>query len=167
MDQEQWLKVTEAKTEAWGSMRNPGGDTWPVWVNRLDAQLQLWLEGEEVVNADFGFGADSQGILDDAFESEHVWAVILSTRMVVRIDVRKHSGSQLAGTPSLTVVPRSKIRSLSAEVQPQGGFVSVAEFEGIDEPVRIPADRFGLARLTPDVQVAIFTSLREDLLGGD
>lgn len=168
MEDEQWKKVQDARGPWVGLKSNTSGE-WVHWVQLLDVELKAWLHGEDVVYAEFGTTrkgeASHQG---GAFEADELWAVVLSSRFVASVRVKKDFHSAQADDVDVTVVNRSAIDSLSLEVMDaptsQGvPIVTRARFEGLYDEVQIPSNAEKWFLVDAEDRISIFAGLRDDL----
>ncbi|WP_136055995.1 hypothetical protein [Microbacterium sp. K24] len=168
MEDEQWEKIRAARAP-WASLMGNTTKEWVHWVQLLDVELKTWLHGEDIVYAEFGTTrkgeASHQG---GAYEANELWAVVLTSRFVASVRVRKDFSTELADDVDVSVVPRSAIQALSLQVidvpTSQGvPIVTRAHFEGLDDVVQFPAKADKWFLVDPEVRLAIFAGLRDDL----
>lgn len=139
-------------------------------MQKLDVELRLWLDGEDVEVASFGFdGSDDGRVVLSAFESQRLWGLILTTHFVVEVTVEKDADEARAARPTYSVVPRSKItdlRVIPTTARQPGfglGFTVAASFDGIAREFRFPADPEDWYYVEDAERRRIFRSLRDDL----
>ncbi len=166
MNEDEWNKVTDARAARWGALKGSGD--WPVWVEKLGAELQAWLEGETVDYVVFGFNSRDDYAVD-ALDATELTATILTPRFVLHVARPKEQGQWVAGKSPVKIIPRSAITSLALSVQaPTGSFgpaiVTTVDFEGLPSPLQIPAEANDWHSLPAADRVRIFASLRDDLL---
>ena len=167
MDDEQWAKIAAARSP-WDSIKHR--EDWPAWVDLLETSLRAWLHDERVDYAVFGYDeGEGDAWASNALESTRLTAVILSSRYITQVSVAKGRKDRGAEAPAIRVVPRSEINALSLipeKRDPQfgRGFVILAEFKGIDEPLQIPADASAWWAISETDRLRIFGGLRDDLL---
>lgn len=168
MEDAQWEKVLDARGP-WVGVQSRPAEEWPVWVQKLDVELRVWLTGEAVELAEFGFeGSDDGRVVLSAYESQRLWGLIVTTHFVVEVTVEKDADEARAARPSFVVVPRSKITGLrvipTAQHPKYGlGFTVVASFDGIGREVHFPTDLNEWYFVEESERLRVFSSLRDDL----
>lgn len=164
----EWDKVERARQD-WVAVYDRRREKWPKWVNDLDGTMQVWLDGETVEYAAFGWEPGPDEFADNALESTSLWVWVLTPKFVLKATLPKLFRSVDAGSPVVVIVPREAISDLrferAAANQPPGIIIH-ASYPDLGE-LRIPADPDDWGSPNEDERVAVWRGLRDDLyLGG-
>ncbi|MBW9093123.1 hypothetical protein JNB62_05460 [Microbacterium jejuense] len=158
--------LTDAREYTWHGLRGRWG--FPAWAEKLHKRMLLWLDGEEVVYAEYGWDNElpDERYAYDITEARSLWVFVLTTRFALSVEIEKaESGTEAARVTRWELVNRSAITSLDAkfppEVQEALGLTLHVKYDGITRDVTIPA--YQPIEPPADRRVPLFASLRDDL----